>query len=101
MRRGWEEAVVSSYVVLTCVLQNVSTSLSSSARVSYLRAVLCCVLWLLFLPFYLFFWFFSWFLLDGTILSRNGPVVVVTINYRLGVLGFFVNEDSNIKGKVK
>jgi len=37
-------------------------------------------------------------LYDGTILSRNGPVVVVTINYRLGVLGFFVNEDSNIKG---
>ncbi|GFO18162.1 carboxylic ester hydrolase [Plakobranchus ocellatus] len=35
---------------------------------------------------------------NGTMLARRGDVVVVTINYRLGVLGFLSTEDSVMPG---
>ncbi|XP_069105075.1 neuroligin-3-like [Argopecten irradians] len=35
---------------------------------------------------------------DGSLLALHGDVIVVTFNYRLGVLGFFSTGDSNAKG---
>jgi carboxylesterase type B len=37
-------------------------------------------------------------LYDGSALAQYGPCLVVTINYRLGVLGFYVNNDEHING---
>ena len=37
-------------------------------------------------------------LYDGAALANSGPVVVVTINYRLGVLGFYTDPSLNITG---
>lgn len=37
-------------------------------------------------------------LYDGALLALAGPCVVVTINYRLGVLGFYTDPDQGITG---
>ncbi|CAC5367486.1 NLGN [Mytilus coruscus] len=35
---------------------------------------------------------------DGDILAAHGQMIVITINYRVGVLGFYANPEQDIKG---